>query len=66
MNESRGNLALIEGPAIIVHGVNGGWLHGPKFGAGFAKSLAERGPLAREYRAACKAWPATFSVWSLS
>lgn len=48
MIEHVGNLALLEGPAIIVHGVNGGWIHGPKFGAGFAASLAARGPMARE------------------
>ncbi len=55
MTERKGNLALIEGPAIIVHGVNAGWQHGPKFddatdddAVTFAKSLAERGPMARE------------------
>ena len=56
MIERVGNLALLEGPAIIVHGVNGGWSHGPKFApvdadgapvASFAASLAERGPMAR-------------------
>lgn len=55
MIEHVGNLALLEGPAIIVHGVSGGWHHGPKFddatdddAVTFAASLAERGPMARE------------------
>lgn len=48
MIEHVGNLAALTGHVIIVHGVNGGWQHGPKFGAGFAAALNKRGPEARD------------------
>lgn len=45
MIEHVGDLAALEGHVIIVHGVNGGWGHGPKFDAGFADELRRREPL---------------------
>lgn len=47
MNTCTGNLAQLSG-GIILHGVNGGWIHGPKFGAGFAAEIAARDLGARQ------------------
>ena len=47
MKTRTGNLADLSGDVIIVHGVNGAWLHEPKFGAGFAADIAAQDPGAR-------------------
>lgn len=55
MKTRTGNLAALTGRVIILHGVNGGWRHGPKFGAGFAADIAARDEGAREsYLNACQ------------
>lgn len=54
MRTQVGNLAALTGHAIILHGVNGGWLHGPKFSAGFATDIARRDEGAR--RSYLEAW----------